>query len=106
MEDKFQESEYPQLAARLAAALDLRQPPVAICFTDFIPAGMSGPAGRVPAGCRFWQDAASAAVATSAADHSLFAIGVYTHNLQPSPAQHTDLVDALNVFGELSYVRD
>jgi len=53
VEDMSQESEYPQLAARLAAALDLRQPPVAICFKDFIPAGMSGPAGRVPAGCRF-----------------------------------------------------
>jgi hypothetical protein len=67
---------------------------------------MSGPAGRVPAGCRFWQDAASAAFATSAADHGLCAIGVYTHNLQPSPAQQIDLMDALKVFGELSYVRE
>lgn len=106
MEDMSQESEHPQLAAKLAAALDLRQPPVAICFTDFIPAGMSGPAGRVPAGCRFWQDAASAAFATSSADHGLCAIGVYTHNLQPSSAQQTDLMDALKVFGELSYVRE
>ena len=106
MEDMSQESKCPQLSAKLAASLDLRQPPVAICFTDSIPAGMSGHAGRVPAGCRFWQDAASAAFATSASDHSLCAIGVYTHNLQPSPAQQTDLMDALKVFGELSYVRE
>ena len=66
---------------------------------------MSGHAGRVPAGCRFWQDAASTAFATSAADHSLCAIGVYTHHLQPSPAQQTDLIDTLRIFGELSYVR-
>jgi uncharacterized protein (DUF169 family) len=34
------------------------------------------------------------------------AIGVYTHHLQSSPAQQTDLLDALKVFGELSYVRE
>ena len=45
------------------------------------------------------------AFATSASDHNLCAIGVYTHNLQPSPAQQTDLMDALKVFGELDYVR-
>ena len=99
-------SDYPQLAAKLATSLDLRQPPVAICFTDSIPAGLSAHAGPVPAGCRFWQDAASATFATSASDHSLCAIGVYTHNLQPSPAQQTDLMDALKVFGELTYVRE
>ncbi len=44
------------------------------------------------------------AFATSASDHSLCAIGVYTHNLQTSPAQQADLMDALGVFGELDYV--
>ena len=34
---------------------------------------------------RFWEDGATTAFATSASDHSLCAIGVYTHNLQPSP---------------------
>src|ERR1700689_53092 len=105
MEHMSRENKYTQLAAKLAASLDLRQPPVAISFADSIPPGMSAHAGRVPAGCRFWQDAASAAFATSASDHSLCAIGVYTHNLQPSPAQQTDLMDALKVFGELTYVR-
>src|SRR5208282_772739 len=75
-----------------------------ICFTDAVPAGLKSYAGRVPAGCRFWQDGASGAFATSASDHSLCAIGVYTHNLETSPEQQVDLMDALGVFGELDYV--
>src|SRR6202046_2755707 len=94
-----------QLAPLLAASLDLQQPPVAISFTDTIPAGVKSHAGRVPAGCRFWEDGAATAFATTASDHNLCAIGVYTHNLQSSPAQQTDLMDALKVFGDLDYVR-
>ena len=99
------ESKYSQLAARITASLDLRQTPIAIGFAASIPAGISGHTGRAPAGCRFWQDAASTTFATSTSDHNLCAIGVYTHNLQPFPAQQIDLMDALKVFGELSYVR-
>ena len=46
------------------------------------------------------------AFATSAFDHNLCAIGVYTHNLQSSPGQQVDLADALKVFKDLGYVRD
>ena len=97
---------YASIAGALSASLDLHQAPVAICFTDFVPDGISPHDGRVPAGCRFWQDAASKTFATSAADHSLCAIGVYTHNLQTTPAQQADLGDALKVFRDLGYVRD
>jgi uncharacterized protein (DUF169 family) len=100
-----QERNYSQLAAILAASLDLRQPPVAISFADSLPAGVKSHVGRAPAGCRFWEDGATTTFATSASDHSLCAIGVYTHNLQTSPAQQTDLMDALKVFGDLEYVR-
>jgi uncharacterized protein (DUF169 family) len=96
---------YAQLAATLAASLDLEQPPVALSFTASLPAGIKAYTGRVPAGCKFWQDAATTAFATTAADHNLCAIGVYTHNLASSPAQQTDLMDALKVFGDLDYVR-
>jgi uncharacterized protein (DUF169 family) len=95
---------YPAIAQMLTEALDLRQSPVAICFTDTIPAGLKGHTGRVPAGCRFWQDGAGGAFATSTSDHNLCAIGVYTHNLQASPAQEAELMDALGAFGELDYV--
>jgi uncharacterized protein (DUF169 family) len=100
-----QQNHYSQLAAILAASLDLKQPPVAISFAASLPTGMKSHAGRAPAGCRFWEDSAAVAFATSASDHSLCAIGVYTHNLQTSPAQQTDLMDALKVFGDLDYVR-
>lgn len=96
---------YSQLSAILTASLDLQQPPVSISFTDAIPDGVTAHAGRVPAGCRFWQDGASVAFATSASDHNLCAIGVYTHNLQSPLGQQTDLMDALKAFGELDYVR-
>lgn len=95
---------YQAIAETLTEALDLQQSPVAICFADTLPAGLKSHAGRVPAGCRFWQDGASGAFATSAADHSFCAIGVFTHNLQTSPAQEVDLMDALGVFGDLEYV--
>ncbi|MGB0123000.1 MAG: DUF169 domain-containing protein [Silvibacterium sp.] len=98
------ETNYAKLAEALAASLKLSQPPVAVCFSDSIPASVQTYEGHAPAGCRFWQDAATAAFATSSADHSLCAIGVYTHNLEPSPAQQTDLVEALKFFGELGYV--
>jgi len=95
---------YSQLADTLTSSLKLAQPPVAVCFTDSVPESIPAHTGASPAGCRFWQDAATATFATSSADHALCAIGVYTHNLEPSPAQQTDLMDALKVFGDLGYV--
>jgi hypothetical protein len=59
----------------------------------------------VAAGCRFWEEAAGKVFSTNAADHELCAIGVYTHHLQPSPKQQTDLQDALRVFNDLGYLR-
>jgi len=82
------------------------EPPVAICFADSIPAGLGSVANRVPAGCRFWEDASRKAFVTSASDHSLCAIGVYTHNLRPSAGHQADLGDALRVFNQLGYVRE
>jgi uncharacterized protein (DUF169 family) len=106
MSNLLNRNDYSMAAASLAESLSLRQPPVAICFADSVPAGVKRVAGRVPAGCRFWEDGATSAFATSAVDHSLCAIGVYTHNLQASPAQQADLADALRVFSQLEYVRE
>jgi len=98
------EPKYAGLAKRLTHCLDLQQPPVAMGFSKSIPSGMTAHPGRVAAGCRFWEDAAGTAFATSSADHSLCAIGVYTHHLEETPAQQSDLTAALKVFGELGYV--
>jgi uncharacterized protein (DUF169 family) len=97
--------DYAQLSATLVTSLNLDQSPIAISFTDSVPSNIPAHAGQVPAGCRFWQDAATGAFATSAADHAMCAIGIHTHNLESSSAQQTDLMDALKVFGDLGYVR-
>ncbi|GGA77462.1 hypothetical protein GCM10011507_30930 [Edaphobacter acidisoli] len=95
---------YTNLAYLLTNALDLTQPPIAITFTDNIPTGVPTHTTPAPAGCRFWQDAAEGAFATSAKDHALCSIGCYTHNLPMSAATQTDLADTLKVLNDLTYV--
>lgn len=97
---------YASAAQTLTLCLGLQQQPVAISFSDSMPAGVGSPEGRAPAGCRFWQDGASAVFATEARDHDLCSVGVYTHNLQPSVSKQADLRDALKVFNDLGYVRE
>jgi uncharacterized protein (DUF169 family) len=99
-------SSYSEVAQSLTESLKLTQPPVAVCLTESVPAGVKMWSGHSPAGCRFWQEAASRVFATSAGDHSLCSIGMYTHNMDLEPAAMTDLGDALKVFAQLSYVRE
>lgn len=54
-----------QIAQTLTASIRLALPPIAICFADKVPAGVRNWTGRVPAGCRFWQEAATEVFATS-----------------------------------------
>ena len=98
------EQRYAASASLLTTCLDLQQPPIAISFSASVPGAVKEHSGRVAAGCRFWEDGAREAFVTSAGDHQLCSIGVYTHNLEPSPAQQTDLRDALQVFAKLDYV--
>jgi uncharacterized protein (DUF169 family) len=94
-----------KIASTLTTALKLRQPPLAMSFADAPPAGVPGFAGRVPAGCRFWQEAATRTFVTGPKDHDLCAIGTFTHNLAITSAHEVDRRDALHVFAELGYVR-
>ncbi len=96
----------PALAYMLTDALDLTRPPIADCFADELPEGDKTISGSVPAGCRFWQEAENGVFATEARQHDLCGIGVYTHNLESSPATQKDLGDALKVFADLGYVRE
>jgi uncharacterized protein (DUF169 family) len=100
------ENKYAKLAETMVDSLKLGRPPVCVCFADSVPESVPEYAGHAPAGCRFWEDAGGGAFATSSADHSLCAIGVYTHNLEPSPDQQADLMTALKVFGDLGYVTE
>ena len=95
---------YSQLAETLARSLRLAQPPVAVCFPDTVPASVPAHEGHAPAGCRFWRDAATAAFTTSSSDHALCTVGCYTHNLELSAAEQSELQESLAVFGSLGYV--
>jgi uncharacterized protein (DUF169 family) len=94
-----------ELAQRLTRALTLIQPPVAISMVDSVPDGVANWSGAIPAGCRFWQEAATRVFATAPADHGNCSIGQYTHNLDMDGASQKDLQDALKVLADLTYVR-
>ena len=98
---------YSELAEQLTASLNLSLPPIAVAFSDAAPAGVAAFDGTVPAGCSFWQEAATRTFATSAADHALCSIGIHTHHLTPAPATHGgELQEALKAMSGLDYVRD
>lgn len=96
---------FEQLSKTLTESLHLAQPPIALAFEDEVPAGVAAHQGSAPAGCQFWQQAATQVFATVPSDHDLCSIGMYTHNLQDGAAVQKDLGDALKVFGDLGYVR-
>ena len=95
-----------ELAQTLTDALQLSLPPIAVSFADAVPEGVEAYRGLSPAGCRFWQEAATRVFATVPRDHELCSIGVYTHHLVGGADYQTNLQDALKVFGDLGYVRE
>ena len=99
-------SNYSQFSERLIAALELSGPPVAVTFSDQVVANHSAPIEPVAAGCKFWEQAMTQALATTAADHANCAIGIHTHNLKGAPeSQPTELEDTLAAMRGLDYVR-
>jgi uncharacterized protein (DUF169 family) len=96
---------FREIAEILRSSLTLTVPPVAITLTDSAPVGIPFFSGRVAAGCRFWQEAATRTFVTAPRDHDLCAIGTFTHNLEVTAAHETDRRDALQVFADLGYVR-
>lgn len=99
-------SDYQKLASELSNSLKLSQPPIAISLCDTPPAGIPAFDGVVPAGCSFWQVAATRMFFTSTKDHELCSIGVHTHHLaEPSPSHQPELQAALEAMSGLDYVR-
>ena len=94
-------------ADRLTAALALTLPPIAIAFPDAVPDDVPEFDGTVPAGCVFWEEAATRTFATSAVHHALCSIGIHTHHLAGAPAsQPAELGAALEAMMGLDYVRE
>ncbi len=103
---KNQMNDYKKIAHDLASSLELSQRPIAIALSDVPPAGVHAFNGVVPAGCSFWQLAATSTFFTSTKDHELCSIGVHTHHLaQPSASYQSELQDALQAMSGLNYVR-
>jgi len=100
-------SNYRKMADDLMHFLDLSLPPIAISFSDRIPAGVTSFDGVVPAGCVFWQLASTRTFVTTTKDHELCSIGVHTHHMaQPSPSHQAELKQALEAMSGLDYVRE
>jgi len=97
---------YQKLANDLMTSLELSLPPIAVAFSDVVPPNLSSYDDVVPAGCVFWQEAATRTFVTSAKDHELCAIGVHTHNMSPPSASHqAELQEALQAMSGLDYAR-
>jgi uncharacterized protein (DUF169 family) len=94
------------IADQLMSALQLSLPPIAVSFPDVPPPNVPRFEGIVPAGCAFWQQAASRTFITTAKDHALCSIGVHTHHLaNPVPSHQAELAEALKAMSSLDYVR-
>jgi uncharacterized protein (DUF169 family) len=99
-------TDYRKLADDLITSLALAQAPIALSFADAPPPDVPAFQGVVPAGCSFWQQAATKMFYTSTQDHELCAIGVHTHHLaEPSTRHQAELRDALQAMSGLDYVR-
>ena len=99
-------SNYQIQSAQLKTSLGLSLQPIAVAFCDELPANIANFDGVVPAGCAFWQKAATRTFATTASDHALCSIGIHTHNLAGAPAaQQTELQSTLQAMIGLDYVR-
>lgn len=100
-------ADFHEQAGALANALHLSLPPVGVAFCDAAPAGVAPYEGVVPAGCAFWEEAATRTFATAARDHALCAIGIHTHRLSGAPAsQSGELMASLEAMTGLDYVRE
>ena|SRR5215813_6358358 len=64
-------NDHQKLAKDLITSLELSLPPIAVSFCDVPPANVPFYDGVVPAGCVFWQEAATRTFVTSAKDHEL-----------------------------------
>jgi len=94
------------IAGELISSLQLSLPPIAVSCPDVAPDNVPHHEGVVPAGCSFWQQAASGTFVTSARDHALCSIGVHTHHMaDPAPSHQTELAAALQAMSGLDYVR-
>jgi uncharacterized protein (DUF169 family) len=97
---------YAAVADSIQHSLGLKFTPIAVILTDTAPEGVKQYEGHAPAGCAFWEEAAAGAFTTSAANHAMCSIGIYTHNLAGAPPQYaSELGAVLEVMSGMEYAR-
>jgi uncharacterized protein (DUF169 family) len=86
--------DWKMMADELSSLLGLQTPPLAITFSNDVPAGVArfesnvpepmpdGRTGKVPAGCVFWMEAADKTFTTAPEDHANCSVGSLTHGLK------------------------
>jgi uncharacterized protein (DUF169 family) len=99
-------ADYARLERALTDSLQLTRRPVAVAFSDTVPAGVPHLEGSRPSGCTFWGMAAEGRVFyTMPADHYNCPIGSYTHNIALPADRAHELSDTLSLMGEIGYIR-
>jgi uncharacterized protein (DUF169 family) len=97
---------WKELEKQFSARLALGRRPVAISFSDSMPAGLPKFSGTEPAGCSFWRLAAAGRTFyTVPADHFNCAVGAYTHSVQLPPERVQQTEATLGMMFNLGYVR-
>lgn len=100
-------TDYQKYARQIQESLALSIAPVGLSFRDEIPEDIPKYQGHVAAGCEFWEKASKALFFTSAVDHHLCSIGVYTHNLTGAPeTQQHELETTLKTMIGIDYIRE
>ena len=97
-----------EISEQIQSALALDLPLVAVSFSNVEPAKTERYDGaQVAAGCKFWETALESTFTTSAEDHKLCSIGIYTHNLADAPSsQQQELQSTLSAMTGLDYIRE
>lgn len=93
-------------ATTLKEILGLQKEPIAIGFLDAAPEGLAKwDGGEVPAGCAFWEKAASGqAFYTVPSDHYNCAVGSHTHKIALPEERAGELMETLEFMAENHYV--
>src|SRR5438067_9533707 len=92
------------VAARLATALGLDTPPIALSFADAAPADVPTAEGEVPSACTFWRQAEAGTFFAPAAKHYNCPIGAMTMGFTLPEHVQQDLMTAVTLMCEVGYL--
>jgi uncharacterized protein (DUF169 family) len=98
--------DHRMLGEKLETLLGLTAKPVALTFSESVPAGFERVERREPAGCAYWRLAGveGRAFYTEASDHHCCPIGAHTHGVELSVETKKELGGLLETMVKLEYL--